>query len=111
MEVSQRHKANRERTLSESEARLQQQLQEEVRVSERIEEYLKKHYQNLAVKVDFWMTKHENDLDMKTKDLHELKVLLVHVLCETCLAPAPLRPQQTWSSLGGTLCTAVIVTP
>lgn len=74
IEVSQHHQANKETELVEAERRLQQQLKEEVRVSEKIEEYLKKHYQNLAGKVDFWMNKHENELDMKTKDLHEIKV-------------------------------------
>lgn len=43
-------------------------------MSQRIEDYLKRHYQDLAGKVDYWMNKHENDLEMKTKDLHELKV-------------------------------------
>lgn len=74
MEVSQRHQTNRETDLGDTKSRLEQQLEEEVRVSERIEGYLKKHYQDLAGKVDFWMNKHEVDLDMKTKDLHELKV-------------------------------------
>lgn len=74
VEVNQRHQANRETELTEADSRLEQQLKEEVRVSERIEEYLKKHYQDLAGKVDYWMNKHEIDLDMKTKDLHELKV-------------------------------------
>jgi hypothetical protein len=59
------------------EARLQQQLEEEIRVSQRIEDYLKRHYQDLAGRVDYWMTKHENDLEMKVKDLHELKVWLM----------------------------------
>lgn len=54
---------------------LHQQLEEEIRVSQRTETYLKKHYQDLAGKVDFWMNRHETDLDMKTRDLHELKVL------------------------------------
>ena len=74
MEVSQRHQANKEKELSTDGSRLEQQLREEVRVSERIESYLKKHYLDLAGKVDYWMNKHEVDLDMKTKDLHELKV-------------------------------------
>lgn len=72
--MSQRHQANTESTMTEGESRLQQQLEEEIRVSQRIEDYLKRHYQDLAGKVDYWMNKHENDLDMKTKDLHELKV-------------------------------------
>ena len=45
-----------------------------MRVSQRTETYLKKHYQDLAGKVDYWMNRHETDLDMKTRDLHELKV-------------------------------------
>ena len=60
--------------MSEEERRLRQQLEEELRVSQRVEEYLNRHYQDLVGKVDFWMNKHEIDLEMKTKDLHELKV-------------------------------------
>lgn len=74
VEVSQRRQANTEGTVTSDQGRMQQQLEEEIRVSQRIEDYLKKHYQDLAGKVDHWMTKHENDLEMKTKDLHELKV-------------------------------------
>ena len=75
VEVSQRRQTNAEIDLSEDQKRTRQQLAEETLVTQRVEEYLKKHYQDLAGKVDFWMTKHEQDLDMKTRDLHELKVL------------------------------------
>lgn len=74
VEVSQRHQQNTITDMTGEDSRLRQQLEEEIRVSQRIEEYLKKHYQDLAGKVDHWMTKHENDLEMKTKDLHDLKV-------------------------------------
>lgn len=74
VEVSQRHQQNTVADMTGEDSRLRQQLEEEIRVSQRIEEYLKKHYQDLAGKVDHWMTKHENDLEMKTKDLHDLKV-------------------------------------
>ena len=30
--------------------------------------------QELAEKVDYWMTRYDQDLEMKTMDLHELKV-------------------------------------
>ena len=72
--MNQRHQTNSENTMTANDVRLQQQLDEEIRVSQRIEDYLKRHYQDLAGKVDYWMNKHENDLEMKTKDLHELKV-------------------------------------
>ena len=52
-----------------------------MRVSQRTETYLKKHYQDLAGKVDYWMNRHETDLDMKTRDLHELKVSIAASLC------------------------------
>ena len=74
VEVSQRQQTNTESKLSSHEQQLAQQLDEESRVSQRIEDYLKKHYEELAGKVDHWMTKHEQDLDMKSRDLHELKV-------------------------------------
>ena len=66
VEISQRHQANLESGMSLEE--------EEARVSQTIEDYLKNHYEELAGKVDYWMTRHEQDLDMKMKDLHELKV-------------------------------------
>lgn len=81
VEVNQRHQTNTENVMTSSEVRLQQQLDEEIRVSQRIEDYLKRHYQDLAGKVDYWMNKHENDLEMKTKDLHELKVC--HFFCQS----------------------------
>ena len=74
VEVNQRHHSNAETNLTEQEKKYRQQLEEEMRVSQRIEDYLKKHYQDLAGKVDYWMTKHEQDLEMKTRDLHDLKV-------------------------------------
>lgn len=75
--MSQRHQTNTEGSMGAEDSKLQQQLEEEIRVSQRIEGYLKRHYQDLAGKVDHWMNKHENDLEMKTKDLHELKVSCV----------------------------------
>ena len=60
--------------MSEEEWRLKQQLEEEAKVSQMIEEYLKNHYEDLAGQVDHWMTRHEQDLDMKVRDLQQLKV-------------------------------------
>ena len=74
MEVLQRRHGNSEGSLRESEGTLEQQLAEEACVSGRIEAYLKKHYEELAEKVDHWMTRHEQDIEMKGRDLHELKV-------------------------------------
>ena len=51
MEVGQRHHGNKELELTEEERRLRQQLQEEKMVSERIEQYLKKHYEVGSVSV------------------------------------------------------------
>lgn len=67
--------------MSEREKKLVQQLEEEMLVSEHIENYLKIHYEDLAGKVDHWMTKHEQDLEMKTKGLHELKVWTSRIQC------------------------------
>lgn len=74
MEVAQHLQANNESNLSEDEQKLRQQLEEEAQVSQLVEEYLKKHYEELAGQVDHWMSKHEQDLDMKTRELHDLKV-------------------------------------
>lgn len=70
----QRQQDNTEEYLRSREASLEQQISEESRVSQRVEAYLKKHYEELAEKVDYWMTRHEQDTDMKTRELHELKV-------------------------------------
>ena len=59
------------------EDQLKQQLEEEARVSQMIEDYLKNHYEELVGQVDTWMTRHEQDLDMKLRDLHELKVNII----------------------------------
>ncbi len=83
----QRRHGNSEGSLRDREGSLEQQLAEEARVSRRIESYLKKHYEELAEKVDHWMTRHEQDIDMKGRDLHELKVcvasgiVIIIVLC------------------------------
>ena len=77
VEVSERRQTNTETALLMEQNMLQRQLEEEIRVSQRIEQYLKRHYEDLAGKVDHWMNKHENDLDMKSRDLHELKVKLI----------------------------------
>ena len=61
--------------MSLEEEQLRQQIEEEARVSQMIEDYLKNHYEELAGQVDHWMTRHEQDLDMKLRDLHELKVI------------------------------------
>ena len=74
MEVLQRRQGNNEADLRGFEQQLMQQIDEESRVSGRIEAYLKKHYEELAGEVDHWMTKHEQDLDMKSREVHELKV-------------------------------------
>lgn len=70
----QRRQSNTEGSLREREECLEQQITEESRVSGRIEAYLKKHYEELADKVDYWMTRHEQDTEMKTKDVQDLKV-------------------------------------
>ena len=72
--MNQRHQSNDESSLSEQEQRVKQQLEEERRVSQVIEEYLKNHYEKLAGQVDHWMIRHEQDLDMKGRDLQQLKV-------------------------------------
>ena len=72
--MNQRRQANQESGMSEEEERLKQQLEEETRVSQVIEEYLKSHYEELAGQVDHWMIRHEQDLDMKGRDLQQLKV-------------------------------------
>ncbi len=70
----QRRQSNTESSLHQREECLEQQITEESRVSGRIEAYLKKHYEELAGKVDYWMTRHEQDIEMKGKDVHDLKV-------------------------------------
>ena len=79
VEVNQRHQANLESSMSMEEEQLKQQIEEEARVSQMIEDYLKNHYEELAGQVDHWMTRHEQDLDMKLRDLHELKVISIPV--------------------------------
>ena len=74
IEMTQRQNTNTETSLAEQEVKLRKQLAEECLVSQKIEDYLKKHYEDLAGNVDHWMTKHEHDLDIMSKDLHELKV-------------------------------------
>ncbi len=76
----QRRHGNSEGSLRDRKGSIEQQLAEEARVSRRIESYLKKHYEELAEKVDYWMTRHEQDIDMKGRDLHELKVCVASVL-------------------------------
>ncbi len=75
----QRRQSNREGSLHQKEECLEQQILEETRVSGRIEAYLKKHYEELAGKVDYWMTRHEQDIEMKNKELHDLKVHAVYI--------------------------------
>ena len=79
VEVAHHHEDIAESELRDEEHKLRQQLEEEARVSHLVEEYLKKHYEELAGQVDHWMTKHEQDLDMKTRDLHDLKVCIAWV--------------------------------
>lgn len=78
-EVAHHHQAITESDLTDEDQKLRQQLEEEARVSQLVDEYLKKHYEELAGQVDHWMTKHEQDLDMKTKELHDLKVCSYYV--------------------------------
>ena len=77
VEVNQRHQANTESSMSEEDRKLKQQIEEEAKVSHMIEDYLKNHYEELAGQVDHWMTRHEQDLDMKSRDLQQLKVRLM----------------------------------
>ena len=72
--MNQRRTNNKEEDLTEEEKKLRKQLAEETLVSKRIDLYLAKHYEELATKVDHWMGKHEQDMDIKSRELHDLKV-------------------------------------
>jgi len=72
--VNQRQTTNKEEELTDDEKRLRKQLAEETLVSKRIDLYLARHYEELATKVDYWMAKHEQDMEMKSRELHDIKV-------------------------------------
>ena len=78
--MKKRRNTGRETSLTEEEEKLEQQLTEEHLVNKSIDSYLKKHYEDLARKVDYWMTKHEQDLDAKSKHVHDIKVAAGHML-------------------------------
>ncbi|XP_072033611.1 dynein regulatory complex protein 9-like [Amphiura filiformis] len=63
--------------LSEKDAKgeielLKKKIDEEIRVNQEIEQYLKTHQQELEEKVEHWMEKYDKDVEAKT---HELEVL------------------------------------
>lgn len=83
MEVVQRRHGNQDAALRLEEQQLRQKLEEEERVSGRVNDYLKSHYEDLAGQLDYWMAKHEQDVEMKSRDLHDLKVC-VYVCLRVC---------------------------
>ena len=60
VEVSQRRHDNKEAELMEEEGRLQQQLAEEELVSQRIEQYLQKHYEVRNISLQYSSTTYEH---------------------------------------------------
>ncbi len=74
MEVAQRRHGIEDASLQLDEQNIRQQLEEEEKVSMRVNEYLQKHFEDLEGQLDRWMGKYEQDIDMKSRDLHDLKV-------------------------------------
>ncbi len=81
MEVAQRHHSNREVSLRLEEQQLRQEVEEEEVVSGRVNEYLQRQFEDLAGQLDHWMGKHEQDVDMKSRELHDLKVCVCVCVC------------------------------
>ncbi|KAL5475398.1 hypothetical protein EMCRGX_G025207 [Ephydatia muelleri] len=75
VEVQQRHHTLDVQAMEEEVSTLKQKIEEEKKVSESIEEYLKTHYEELDGQVDHWMAAYEQDLEMKTSDVQEIKTL------------------------------------
>ncbi|XP_033637450.1 dynein regulatory complex protein 9-like isoform X2 [Asterias rubens] len=65
-------------TLSEKQLRdeielIKKKIDEEIRVNQEIEQYLKAHQAELEEKVDYWMEKYDTDVEEKTHQLEVLK--------------------------------------
>uniref|UniRef100_A0A1X7SK92 Uncharacterized protein n=1 Tax=Amphimedon queenslandica TaxID=400682 RepID=A0A1X7SK92_AMPQE len=73
VQCSQRQQQNKESDLYNERERLKQELAEEKRAHAEIENYLKKHIEDLDGKVEYWMSKYEEDLEMKTTEVQETK--------------------------------------
>uniref|UniRef100_A0A1X7T6G0 Uncharacterized protein n=1 Tax=Amphimedon queenslandica TaxID=400682 RepID=A0A1X7T6G0_AMPQE len=73
VQCSQRQQQNKESDLYNERERLKQELAEEKRAHAEIENYLKKHIEDLDSKVEYWMSKYEEDLEMKTTEVQETK--------------------------------------
>ncbi|XP_019861344.1 PREDICTED: IQ domain-containing protein G-like [Amphimedon queenslandica] len=71
VQCSQRQQQNKESDLYNERERLKQELAEEKRAHAEIENYLKKHIEDLDGKVEYWMSKYEEDLEMKTTKVQE----------------------------------------
>lgn len=52
---------------------IKKKIDEEIRVNQEIEQYLKTHQAELEEKVDYWMEKYDTDVDEKTHQLDVLK--------------------------------------
>ncbi|XP_038049924.1 dynein regulatory complex protein 9-like [Patiria miniata] len=52
---------------------IKKKIDEEIRVNQEIEQYLKAHQSELEEKVDYWMEKYDKDVDQKTHQLEVLK--------------------------------------
>merc|ERR1719309_553486 len=52
---------------------IKKKIDEEIRVNQEIEQYLKAHQTELEEKVDYWMEKYDKDVDQKTHQLEVLK--------------------------------------
>lgn len=74
LEVSKCRHRNEAEALESEEKHLKQKLEEEGTASHSVEEYLTKHYEDLASQVDHWMVQYDRDLETKTQELHKLKV-------------------------------------
>uniref|UniRef100_A0A1X7T4W8 Uncharacterized protein n=1 Tax=Amphimedon queenslandica TaxID=400682 RepID=A0A1X7T4W8_AMPQE len=78
VQCSQRQQQNKESDLYNERERLKQELAEEKRAHAEIENYLKKHIEDLDGKVEYWMSKYEEDLEMKTTKVQETNSESVH---------------------------------
>ncbi|KAI4894893.1 hypothetical protein NFI96_003889, partial [Prochilodus magdalenae] len=53
---------------------LQEKLEEEIRVHMEMESFLKQHQTSLGEKLEYWMERHEKDMEDKQQELNTLKI-------------------------------------
>ncbi|XP_071949916.1 dynein regulatory complex protein 9-like [Antedon mediterranea] len=73
VQQTQKHCFLTDKQLKEEIDRYKKMIDEEVRVNQEIEQYLKTHQLELDQRVEFWMEKYDKDVEAKTHELDVLK--------------------------------------